>query len=565
MSTDNTNAAPESAPNAVPDGTKAITRFTAEHGMEVGLPSPEAVNYMMSVAKLLADTALIGSDMGLTGNQIAAYKHAGWTIEQVEEANRKLVSANSLAKMLIGIEFHPRIPPMAAQQEIDIVKGKIFVRHTHLMAQMEAKKIVLKQISRTHERAAVEVSGIPGREGTETYEFTIEDAKRANLDNPNKPDYDQYRLRPRVMLWARLISEVYRATGGRGNVYTPEEKREILDTDRQDAAERGDGGSEIFSAHARQTAGERYPVGSTEAAAPAAPVVDVPFVEDKVETTVCISNNTFRPKTGAAPEPPASGFTGTIQGGVVTAFDAPNKQDSAPAAAAPAGDAPVSGSGQQDLKATYDRLIDLCPRISPVTAQNKFGIFLKAFLNKKKLVKGDVSIMPIRFLESLLKTYNENLLEDPEGMGLACGVGWREFQKSMDEWIWSDRCRELATDLIFFADHAKTGGKDTIEWLGKESLDVESLAEPDIYAFLRVANRTMLAGGLLDIAKVSGKRVHQVVDGWGIDVDKAPAGGIEALLKGAPVEAAKPAENKSTVAQDEEAGESVDDVLSLFD
>ena len=53
----------ETGLSVIPE-TKAVTKFSAEHGQEVGLPSPEAVNYMMSVAKLITSTALIGNDMG---------------------------------------------------------------------------------------------------------------------------------------------------------------------------------------------------------------------------------------------------------------------------------------------------------------------------------------------------------------------------------------------------------------------------------------------------------------------------------------------------------------------
>ncbi len=38
----------------------------------------------------------------------------------------------------------------------------------------------------------------------------------------------QYTKRPRVMLSARVVSEAYRMTGGRSNVYTPEERQEVI-------------------------------------------------------------------------------------------------------------------------------------------------------------------------------------------------------------------------------------------------------------------------------------------------------------------------------------------------
>lgn len=363
------------------------------------------------------------------------------------------------------------------------------------------------------------------------------------------------RARCITMLWNTLAADL-----GGGPQYSREEIEEEVRAKRMEG---GGGGNEVFAEHARKTAPNPYGVGSTEAAE--APKADPPKQETKQpETNQTTAPATEAPQAASAPAPapaaPAAEAAAAEPETVKLPADAPVATE------APA----VSGSGQ-DLKVAYERLVDLCPRISPPTAQNKFGVFLKAFVNKKKLQKGDISAIHLRFLDDLVRKHNDNFLEDPEGMGVACGVGWREFQKAMEEWIWSDRCRQLATDVIFLADHAKSGGNDTIEWLGKESLDVESLAEPDIYAFLQVANRTMLAGGLLDIAKASGKRVYQVVEGWGIDVEKAPVAGIEALLKGSPSEPAAPM--SATTAPDAgaapeaegEDGENIDDVLSLFD
>jgi hypothetical protein len=188
---------------AVPETMRAVTKFTAEHAHEVGLPSPEAVNFMMSVASLLIDSTLVTQDMG---------------------NDPKTVKANAMAKMLVGHEMG--IQPMASMQDIDIVKNKVFVRYPQLIDQMLKKGFSLKWVERSNERAALEVTR-PGMDA-ELFEFTIEDAKRAGLMAGSKPEYNQYLLRPRIMLTARVASEAYRTTGGRGNVYTPEEKAEIV-------------------------------------------------------------------------------------------------------------------------------------------------------------------------------------------------------------------------------------------------------------------------------------------------------------------------------------------------
>lgn len=179
--------------------TKSVTKFTAEHGREVGLPSPEAVNYMMSVANLLLNSSLITGDMGTTPEK---------------------VKANALAKMLVGHEL--QMQPMEALQDIDIVRGKVFVRYPQLINQIILRGFKWKWVERSNERAALEVTR-PGQE-PELFEFTIADAKMAGLTGGDS----QYAKRPRVMLSARVVSEAYRMTGGRSNVYAPEEKSEVL-------------------------------------------------------------------------------------------------------------------------------------------------------------------------------------------------------------------------------------------------------------------------------------------------------------------------------------------------
>jgi len=104
------------------------------------------------------------------------------------------------------------------------VKGKIFVRYPQLIDQMIRKGFTVKWLERTNERAAIEVSR-PGVEA-EVFSFSIEDAKMAGLTKSDKDG--MYEKRPRVMLSARACSEAYRMTGGRGNVYTPEERGEIF-------------------------------------------------------------------------------------------------------------------------------------------------------------------------------------------------------------------------------------------------------------------------------------------------------------------------------------------------
>jgi len=96
---------------AVPDSMKAVTKFTAEHAREVGLPSPEAVNYMMSIANMLLNSALITLDMALPDNEIGRLKGMGHDADQISALRNNYVRSNAMAKMLVGHEMG--IDPMA--------------------------------------------------------------------------------------------------------------------------------------------------------------------------------------------------------------------------------------------------------------------------------------------------------------------------------------------------------------------------------------------------------------------------------------------------------------------
>ncbi len=229
---------------AVPETMKAVTKFTAEHAREVGLPSPEAVNYMMSIANMLLSSALITQDMALPDSEIGRLRGMGYTPEQITEFRDKYVRSNAMAKMLVGHEMS--IDPMAALQDIDIVKGKIFVRYPQLIDQMIRKGFTVKWVERTNERAAIEVAR-PGIDA-ETFEFTIQDAKQAGLTETKEGKEGMYQKRPRVMLSARAASEAYRMTGGRGNVYTPEEKDEIFNSTTAEPSESDKKRAEVIAA-----------------------------------------------------------------------------------------------------------------------------------------------------------------------------------------------------------------------------------------------------------------------------------------------------------------------------
>jgi hypothetical protein len=230
-----------------------LTKVTEEQAKEIGLPSPQAVEYMMSIANMLLTSALITPDMEPPKEAIQALVAAKWEQKEIDLYRDQVIKSNAMAKMLVGREMG--MQTMESLQDVDIVKGKIFVRYPQLFGQIVKKGCKVKQIERSEKRAAVEVTR-PDMEDPEVYEFTIEDAKRAGLTSGGKPEYNQYLLRPRVMLWSRLISEVYRAVGGRSNIYTQEEKAEVTSSTMDAPTESDQRRVEVLQAQE-----EKYKVG----------------------------------------------------------------------------------------------------------------------------------------------------------------------------------------------------------------------------------------------------------------------------------------------------------------
>lgn len=453
---------------AIPEGTKPITRYTAEHGREVGLPSPEAINFMMSVCNLITSTALIGKDMGLTKEQKAEMLQAGFTNMEVWEKNQAAIKANSMAKMLVGHEFNPPIPPMAAQQEISIVKSKIFVSYPHLITQMEARGLKFKTVQRTHERAAWEVTR-PGEAEPELFEFTIEDAKKAGLIRTSRDGEPlQYELRPRVMLWARLVSETYRATGGRGGVYVNEEKREIEESeDRRDSfnQEQSERTTENpFRPMQRPTAIEAAPEPITMTAkAEKEPVA----VEKSVNGQVSIP---VEPAKGKGPRSHAKAAEARSQ-----PAPEPAKDDSKPASVPPTDDRddwlPQELGGTPDQEKTTvmpsaavkealaeakqgPQLVKDPPKPTQNEMLNtmigelqKLGNYERASIQQtlKRWIMAFTNLpawkncpqptydVPLEFLEREVRRDGLAILQDPHGAGLVSGSGWNELVRFLDK------------------------------------------------------------------------------------------------------------------------------------
>ena len=186
--------------------TKTPKPWTSQDAHEVGLPSPAAVNFMLSVANHLASSALYTPDMG-------------GTLQQIQ--------ANALAKMLTGLELG--LQPMEALRTLHIVKGKIGLPYDLMIARMLEQGIKIEWLQDNAEGCRVRGTRSDGLMSYEAF-FGPEDAKRAGLAGG-----DNYLKRPRVMYRARASSELYRVIGGRGaaKTYSLEEMRDIEQEDSQ--------------------------------------------------------------------------------------------------------------------------------------------------------------------------------------------------------------------------------------------------------------------------------------------------------------------------------------------
>lgn len=480
---------------AVPETTKAVTRFTAEHGREVGLPSPEAVNYMTSIANLLTRSALITPDMGTDPEQI---------------------KANAIAKMLVGRGLGIT-DPMQALQDIYIVKGKIFIGYPQMIGVMLRRGFRLEWLERSEKRAALKVEPpanypmLP-----ETFEFTIEDAQKAGLVR----DGSQYRIRPRVMLTARVVSEAYRTTGG-GSVYDPGEREEIEGgsngheapfreareenpfTVTAKAAENGtaagtapsvttaisgkDAGVEkppveqsdsLPAADAASSAGSGSPTGQVKSPDPQPPVVQSGQLE-----TVAPPAEKPRGRRATKPEPPKP----------------EEAKDKLKQSAPPEGFKATDEDLPPNLSKPGPQLVPPKPELSQLERLRGLGAylaerhkrdaaqadaavraFLKGFLSMETLPKPpNPHYETLPLWESFVREHGADLLANPHAEGQAAGNSWNQFVRHIDQW--PEDMKALATSVAI--QRFPAGVMDLIEFL-----ELSGITEPgrEMRIFLQV-------------------------------------------------------------------------------
>ena len=192
-----------------------------DQGREVGLPTPETINFMMAVAEQLVGSALCTPDMLKFNGPAALYT-------ELQLTARQIVKANAMAKMLAGYEMG--IPAIEALRTVHVVKGKIFVAYEKLLSIMHAKGYQTKWIKADTTQAVLNVWHPDGRLGPDGYTTSFDEAK-ATAAGLNR-DFDSgeksmYSKRPDVMYRARCASDAYRVVGAGPTLYTFEEEREV--------------------------------------------------------------------------------------------------------------------------------------------------------------------------------------------------------------------------------------------------------------------------------------------------------------------------------------------------
>lgn len=513
---------------AVPESGKAITKYTAQDAHEVGLPSPAAVNYMFSIAKMLYSSALVGKDMGLSKDQVARLQSFGITGEELEKRDREAVAANAMAKMLLGFEL--QIEPMASLMELSIVKSKVFIGYPRLHKLLEAKGYTIHEMERSAEMAAIKLVHKDGRPDR-IFEFTIDDAKRAGLTKRggyNGDSPSQYELRPRVMLWSRVISEAYRGTGGKGSVYTPEEKQEILSSEPPEDSQ--------------EPSGQQFKVGRKSAKKDSvAPDMQPDKADAEAGTAGVHDAPEGAPK--AKSEPPQSGS-------VQTPDKTPSETTTEKPQPTPINTAKVSNTA----KVQAETVPALLAKVTLNIPETKAIDYLRGFLNVTKLPRTmHPDIQPA--LAFLAGTDPAAILRDPHAAGVEAGNGYRALGKFMIGW--NTDTRDLAWNIALDR-FASTGGGDLREYLSGDPIFVENMGLVDVHAFLRVllrvAGRYDLATRIREALPDLGQLASTVAQ-WteaGMDLNTCTADDIEsALLLLAPAPLSSP-EDAIAHAHDEE-------------
>jgi hypothetical protein len=434
---------------------KQVRAYTAENAREVGLPSAEALNYMTSVAKYLAPSALCTPDMG---------------------TSMESIQANALAKMLTGREFG--IEPMAALRTIYIVKGRIGLSYDTMISILLDRGIKIEWLK--DDATGVEVR-LTRPDGLMTYvsKFGPEEAAAAGLSV-----MDQYKKRPVVMYRARALSNGFRVIGGCGaRVYERGELNDIRE-DEPDTTPAEDTDYKIGLKPAATTAAPAppTPASTVVSAAPVGPVV-----APAPKPTPAPAPQPEAPPAPAAPTAPPPPVV----------VPEPEQNDPEPEV-------------QQAEPTLQDRVLVVRDKIggSPKTAMGVINGFFRGFLGVTTLPKQiDAYRDAIGALENASKVEMDQLIQKPAELGKNAAKGVDPVAEAVAPWGWTNPTMVSAIRAVL--EFKQQSIPEFLEWMG--FLKVPQLLVPDAFSFLCVASATFEAHQVLQIAAQSGISVHNVV------------------------------------------------------
>lgn len=157
-------------------------------------------------------------------------------VADLELIGNKLSQSNTLgvsnpaAGFVVAMTCHMEgITPIEFGRKYHIIGGKPTMKPAAMAAEFRKMGGKIKKVERSATRAAA-IFTFEGE--SEEYEFTIEDANRAELTGGKNPNWKKY---PQNMLWARMISNALDVVCPeiRYGIYTPEEMEDVMIEEEQ--------------------------------------------------------------------------------------------------------------------------------------------------------------------------------------------------------------------------------------------------------------------------------------------------------------------------------------------
>lgn len=461
-----------------------VRNYSAENAMELGLPSPEALNMLDAFAKRMQGSVFIPK--ALQGHP-----------------------ANMLGVVLRGREmgFSPMMSLALFWVSPD---GRLAMYADAMMANMRAHGFKFPEKEFTNERGFLKAVR-PDGEAYES-EFTIKDAATAGL--MKKDNYIHY---PKAMLKARVIADVFRflaADLGGAQIYAREEIEDV-------EMPKGEG----YAEGAPELPIEQFAIGVKPGPGAQPPAEQPPEPR--------------QPPVEAAATP-QTGSTTVVSGASAQAATLPEQVPAGPTGA-PLAPAPAE-QPKSDLETMKARLTALIPKIgaNAKAAQGMINSFFGGFLGVDKLPKATGPLVA-KYMAAIDKL-ETRLTSDPAGFLANAKLAGQQAAGTapvadkgappkalFDKLNWPDWVRDRAIALQNQWGSSTSEFEDFIGFSGIERLLVD-----DAGAILGVYLRTRSASRILKFADQHKKQITLLVaaveQALNKDIEHAEVRDIEAAI-----------------------------------